>query len=87
MDRLEATVERLRDDLASAHRDAAALHVDLARAEERAKAIEAVARGDVEAAKRGRRHGHAYRQAGLGDIGARVHASRPCPSALNPRQS
>lgn len=51
-DRLEATVERLRGDLARAEREAADLRVDLARAEERVRAVEAVARSDVEAAKR-----------------------------------
>lgn len=49
---LEAALEHLRGDLIKAERDAGALRVDLARAEERAKAVEAVARGDVEAAKR-----------------------------------
>ena len=49
---LEATIDRLRDDLAGAEHDLGGLRVELARAEERAKAIEAVARGDVEAAKR-----------------------------------
>ena len=51
-DRLEATVERLRGDLARAEREAADLRVDLALAEERVRAVEAVARSDVEAAKR-----------------------------------
>jgi len=51
-DRLEAAVERLRDDLARAERESTALRIDVARAEERIKAVEAVARGDVEAAKR-----------------------------------
>ncbi len=50
--RLEATVDRLREDLAAADREVSELRVELARAEERAKAVEAVARGDVEAAKR-----------------------------------
>jgi hypothetical protein len=49
---LEAALEKLRDEFAQAERDASALRVDLARAEERVKAVEAVARGDVEAAKR-----------------------------------
>ena len=49
---LEATIDRLREDLARAEHDLGGLRVELARAEERARAIEAVARGDVEAAKR-----------------------------------
>ena len=49
---LEATVEALRDELAGAERDTVGLRVELARAEERVKSVEAVARGDVEAAKR-----------------------------------
>lgn len=51
-ERHHATIERLRADLVRAERDAGELRVELARAEERIKAIEAVARGDVEAAKR-----------------------------------
>ena len=50
--RLETTVDRLREDLAAADRKVSELRVELARAEERARAVEAVARGDVEAAKR-----------------------------------
>lgn len=50
--RLEATIDALRDELAGAERDTVALRVDLVRAQERVKAIEAVARGDVESAKR-----------------------------------
>ncbi|MFZ1428738.1 MAG: hypothetical protein WAS21_18440 [Geminicoccaceae bacterium] len=50
--RLEATIDALRDELAGAERDTVALRLDLVRAEERVKAVEAVARGDVEAAKR-----------------------------------
>jgi hypothetical protein len=49
---LEATIDRLREDLARAEHNLGGLRVELARAEERARAIEAVARGDVEAAKR-----------------------------------
>lgn len=50
--RLEATIDALRDELAGAERDTVALRLDLVRAEERVKAVEAVARGDVESAKR-----------------------------------
>lgn len=49
---LEAAVDALRDELAGAERDTVALRLELVRAEERVKAIEAVARGDVESAKR-----------------------------------
>ena len=49
---LEATTGQLRDELAAAGREIGALKVELARAEERGGAVEAVARGDVEAAKR-----------------------------------
>ncbi|MFL5337760.1 MAG: hypothetical protein ACJ8H8_32475 [Geminicoccaceae bacterium] len=52
IERLETLVERLRADLMGAEREASDLRVDLARAEERARALEAVARSDVEAAKR-----------------------------------
>jgi hypothetical protein len=50
--RLEALVERLQGELTRSEREAGALRVDLARAEERVRAVAAVARGDVEAAKR-----------------------------------
>lgn len=49
---LEATVEALRDELAGAERETVGLRVELARAEERVKSVEAVAKGDVEAASR-----------------------------------
>ncbi len=49
---LESVIDRLRADLARTEREAGDLRVDLARAEERVRAVEAVARGDVEAAKR-----------------------------------
>ena len=49
---LQATVELLQADLARAGREAGDLRVNLARAEERIRAVEAVARSDVEAAKR-----------------------------------
>lgn len=52
IERLQAEVASLRNDLARAEREAGDLRIDLARADERIKAVEAVARSDVEAAKR-----------------------------------
>lgn len=49
---LETTVEAQRSELAAAQRDLATLRVELARAEERLRAVEAVARSDVAAAQR-----------------------------------
>ena len=52
IERLQAEIVSLRNDLARAEREAGDLRIELARADERIKAVEAVARSDVEAAKR-----------------------------------